>query len=1030
MTITVPNASLTTTGTDPKVAAKGDLEGMVEEVVQGVVDQLGDAAEADAADFATAAQGAKADSAIQPGNAALTDAREWTASTVSQSEAEAGTATDRRAWTAERIKQAIAAWITANLAVAWAQRFVALAGKATPVDADQLGIIDSAASNAPKKLTWANLKATLKTYFDSLYATAAQGSKADSAIQSADLAEVATSGEYRDLSGTPTLGTAAAQNETAFATAAQGAKADSAIQPGNAALTDSREWTADTVSQSEAEAGTATDRRAWSALRVRQAIAAWWAASSAKTALDAATAGVSANATAITTLDTRVDHIAISDVTRPGDAPEQFSSALTGEPEARAAITQGETAVDDDLGKLWSLPGAGIIAPRRAYALEEDRVYRLRVAYKRLVNSSDPSGDAVQLKLRNLNKNKATVSTVTLASEADPAIADGVILLSIVISKDSEATGVQSVPPATARYCTPFIETFGDTPTTDVAFFQWEDITDVVSGGADVAALSSALDAEEDARVAGDATEALARASAITAEATTRANADTAEAAARVAGDAAEASARATAIQQHRDDIAEQVITEELEIGADGDTDRPRLRNMNTGGSILTDATGLEIIGVNSDGTLRLKVSQAVANKVKALLGLADAIETGELTSDRVTLGSGGPVFLTMNGRTVVASGDGLAMLSFDEAGGLEAKAASWPVGELVFGLSGDARARAVPTPAGEVAFATGDGMEALGFDGHKLRMHPADATIARLLGPLGIGAVPVENRSIYCLGDSLTAGTGGGGTRYPEMLETVTGRPVEYLAKGGMVPTQIGAIWGSERIHLTVSGGEIPASGGVAVTSDIDILVSGGLHQVAYTARGFLAGIEDVLSTDTSGNYTFTRSTSGSAVTVDDSNNHFILSVTGTGFIAGRGSHYADTLIIGAGRNGAKGTAAQREAMRDTVRRMIQVQTPRYRNAYVLAVPNSNAEPAGDAAYDHVMALNQLYAAAFGPRFIDWRRYLINYGLYDAGITPTAQDLTEISNDVIPDSFRSDSTHLNADGYEWKARHIASIIR
>jgi hypothetical protein len=42
-------------------------------------------------------------------------------------------------------------------------------------------------------------------------------------------------------------------------------------------LTDSREWTADTVDQPEAESGTATTRRAWTAQRVRQAIAAWWA---------------------------------------------------------------------------------------------------------------------------------------------------------------------------------------------------------------------------------------------------------------------------------------------------------------------------------------------------------------------------------------------------------------------------------------------------------------------------------------------------------------------------------------------------------------------------------------------------------------------------------------------------------------------------------------------------------------------------------------------------------------------------------
>lgn len=118
---------------------------------------LGTAATANSADFATAAQGALADTAIQPGaniselvndagyitsgdlvapvwgditgdledqadlvlaladkvdnsDARLSDAREWTAETVGQAEAEARTATTRRAWTAQRVGQAIAAW--------------------------------------------------------------------------------------------------------------------------------------------------------------------------------------------------------------------------------------------------------------------------------------------------------------------------------------------------------------------------------------------------------------------------------------------------------------------------------------------------------------------------------------------------------------------------------------------------------------------------------------------------------------------------------------------------------------------------------------------------------------------------------------------------------------------------------------------------------------------------------------------------------------------------------------------------------
>lgn len=47
-----------------------------------------------------------------------------------------------------------------------------LTSKATPADADSVLLSDSAATNAGKKLTWGNLKATLKTYFDTIYTTA------------------------------------------------------------------------------------------------------------------------------------------------------------------------------------------------------------------------------------------------------------------------------------------------------------------------------------------------------------------------------------------------------------------------------------------------------------------------------------------------------------------------------------------------------------------------------------------------------------------------------------------------------------------------------------------------------------------------------------------------------------------------------------------------------------------------------------------------------------------------------------------
>lgn len=63
----------------------------------------------------------------------------------------------------------------------------------------------------------------------------------------------------------------------------------------DARLTDAREWLATTVSQSEAETGTSTTRRAWTAQRVRQAIAAWWSVSADKAKLDGIAAGADVN---------------------------------------------------------------------------------------------------------------------------------------------------------------------------------------------------------------------------------------------------------------------------------------------------------------------------------------------------------------------------------------------------------------------------------------------------------------------------------------------------------------------------------------------------------------------------------------------------------------------------------------------------------------------------------------------------------------------------------------------------------------
>ncbi len=74
--------------------------------------------------------------------------------------------------TSDMIFGAAGAWVKKTLAEALdllAAGLASITGKTTPVDADTILISDSAASNVAKKVTWANIKATLKTYLDTLY---------------------------------------------------------------------------------------------------------------------------------------------------------------------------------------------------------------------------------------------------------------------------------------------------------------------------------------------------------------------------------------------------------------------------------------------------------------------------------------------------------------------------------------------------------------------------------------------------------------------------------------------------------------------------------------------------------------------------------------------------------------------------------------------------------------------------------------------------------------------------------------------
>lgn len=121
-----------------------------------------------------------------------------------------------------------------------------LAGKAatghthTGVYAPALGADDNYVTDAEK--------AALHTH----PAVIAQGATAAAARTAIGAGTSSFSGAYADLSGKPTLGTAAATAATAYATAAQGAKADTALQPATGQAINAQTGTAYTLQASDA----------------------------------------------------------------------------------------------------------------------------------------------------------------------------------------------------------------------------------------------------------------------------------------------------------------------------------------------------------------------------------------------------------------------------------------------------------------------------------------------------------------------------------------------------------------------------------------------------------------------------------------------------------------------------------------------------------------------------------------------------------------------------------------------------------
>lgn len=305
----------------------------------------------------------------------------------------------------------------------------------------------------------------------------------------------------------------------------------------------------------------------------------------------------------------------------------------------------------------------------------------------------------------------------------------------------------------------------------------------------------------------------------------------------------------------------------------------------------------------------------------------------------------------------------------------------------------------------------------------------PTDYTMEVFKKKLDV-VTTVEN--IVCWGDSMTAGAGGDGRSYPLILGellTAAGSTAKVVnaGVGGETSATITARQGGNPFIIKIDANTLPAdTSPVRVT----LLPIGGktvtpLLQGSSSFDGYFNGILCTLklvqpngassSWNAANYYTLQRKTAGTALTIDRPH-PFYLEISKP--------YWGDIHIIWIGQNNLADGAARHIA---DAKAMIQKMTAQNKKYIVIPRPFNSVEAYDKAQKD---AFDAEFFAAFGRRCVLIRQYLVEYGLADAGLTATSQDLIDIANGTVPEQLRVDVVHWKSAAYQILATQVFNRIK
>ncbi|EEX14075.1 hypothetical protein CSE45_2553 [Citreicella sp. SE45] len=429
------------------------------------------------------------------------------------------------------------------------------------------------------------------------------------------------------------------------------------------------------------------------------------------------------------------------------------------------------------------------------------------------------------------------------------------------------------------------------------------------------------------------------------------------------------------------------------------------------------DVNGVELLGFDAQGRAVFVVSPRVLEQIEASIGgpiLEDLAEVGDQLA-------------ATEARTAGVAQGGAALPTLADALGRELMGFDRITFDAVMrGLRVPGFRLASAGPAGAPGLLARNA-ELLGFDAQgRLLAQPSEGFANRVAA---VARQKPHLHDIACWGDSLTQGAFGEGTTYPDILAGALGVDVFNGGVGGTRSESIAMRQGGRPLFLTIAGNELPADTAEVLVTDFgtaDIYN----NQTAQTRSGTINGVRAVLtryavdgdppSTD---HYTLRRESAGLGPDPIPAGSRFVMDDALT---------YRDrTQIVWAGRNNIPRNRADLVSFRNDLLHTADWLAPRHGRHLVVSITSRGAAEGASGLAD-ILEANRELREHFGDRFVDLQGYMSQRAIHDAGLTPTAQDETDMAGGFIPASLREPlgSSHFNPTGYTMIGAFMARQIR